>query len=103
MKFRHAASLALVGWYLMVPPILTPKDDQPYLDEKIEYRSWKIIHTFATQDDCESVRDHVAKYARRGEVTIFPNYVPMRDTGLSLAQEEDMECIATDDPRLKEK
>jgi hypothetical protein len=103
VKPRHAAALALVGWYLMVPPIRTPKDDQPYLDEKVEYPSWKIIHTFATQDDCEAVRDHVAKYARRGELTIFPNYIPVRDTALSLAQEADMECIETNDPRLKEK
>ena len=101
MDLRHAAALVLVGWYLMWPPIQTPKDDKPYLDEHAEYGSWKVLHTFETQDECEVVRNRATKYARRGELIIFPNNFPVRDTALSLAQEADVECIASDDPRLK--
>jgi len=103
MRPRHAAALALVGWCLMWPPMRTPKDDNPYLDEHAEYGSWKILHTFATQDECEAVRNRATKYARRGELIVFPDNFPVRDTALSLAQEADIECVATDDPRLKEK
>jgi len=87
----------------MWPPIRTPKDDKPYLDEHAEYGSWKILHTFETQDECEVVRNRATKYARRGELIVFPNNFPVRDTALSLAQEADIECIARDDPRLKDK
>ena len=102
MNPRHAAALALVGWYLMVPPIRTPKDDKPYLDEHAEYGSWKTLHTFETQDQCEVVRNRTKKDARRGELTVFSDNFPVRDSALWLAQEADLECIATDDPRLKE-
>jgi len=90
-----------MGWYLMGRRYGRPKRIDLTSTKRSKYPSWKIIHTFATQDDCEAVRDHLAKYARRGELTIFPNYVPVRDTALSLAQEADRDCIETDDPRLK--
>ena len=103
MKPRHAAALVLVGWYLIGSPIRTPKDDKPYLAEHAEYGSWKVLHRFETQDECETVRNRAAKYARRGELVVFPDNFPVRDTALSLAQEADIECIASDDPRLKGK
>ena len=66
----------------MWPPIRTPKDDKQYLDERAEYGSWKILHTFETQDECEVVRNRARKYARRGELMVFPNNFPVRDTAL---------------------
>jgi hypothetical protein len=29
MNLRHAAALALVGWYLMVPPVFSPMGNHP--------------------------------------------------------------------------
>jgi hypothetical protein len=51
MKFRHAAALALVGWYLMVPD--SAHGSRPGCDEQTEVRadaeadtlkSWQAIH-----------------------------------------------------------
>jgi hypothetical protein len=104
MKPRHAAALALVGWYLMVPPVRQPKGESPYLDEHAEYRDWKIVHTFKSQDDCEASRDMIAKATRRGEPIIFPDddpRPPRADPAPWFTQQSEIECIATDDPRLK--
>ena len=86
MKPRHAAVLALVGWYLMMPP-LTPD----------------------SASDCNSLRDKMQKAAhdpaalaqvnketaRRGE--------PPLDLKFALESTHEAFCIASDDPRLKQK
>ena len=89
MKPRHAAALALVGWYLIAPPIRTPKTGEPYLDVHAPYRDWQILHEFKTVDDCE---DDAGGFVD-GDV----------DPQLLLDQRSEAECIATDDPRLKSK
>jgi hypothetical protein len=102
-KPRHAAALALVGWYLMTPPLKTggPDNDAP--------RSrWNIEHVFDSAADCDRVMTQWHRRATRlfeaignkkkrldppdQEVTIEQLY------GLA-----NCDCIATDDPRLKEK
>ena len=96
MNFRHAAALALVGWYLIGPPVREPKNDRPYLDEHAAYSEWKILITFSDQVQCEynrevhtqSVQDDWAEFGR---------------TNIWAEQLLESDCIATDDPRLKEK
>jgi hypothetical protein len=95
-----------VGWYLIGPPIRFPKHDEAYLDEQAEYRDWKVFFSFKTQDQCEATRNHIARVTRRGEQIIFPNNFPHprdSDNATWLAQQADVECIASDDPRLKGK
>jgi hypothetical protein len=49
MNLRHAAALALVGWYLMVPPSTGGK-----LDTKAPLPQWINEGAFDRADDCES-------------------------------------------------
>jgi len=90
MKPRHAAALALVGWYLMTPPLIGPnyaiKEDAPF-------SQWVIAQTFDTASDCE--REKAAQKAK---------ILPSAGTRGALPYCRDcfLECIATDDPRLKE-
>jgi hypothetical protein len=42
MKFRHAAALALGGWYLMVAPLKSP----PWRTTKAGEQAKKIIHFY---------------------------------------------------------
>ena len=49
MKPRHAAALALVGWYLMIPPSSTLPTGVAY---KEPLRNWKIVRGFETADGC---------------------------------------------------
>ena len=49
MKPRHAAALALIGWYLIVPPLV----NAPYkIDTEAPLTSWKVYRTFDTADEC---------------------------------------------------
>jgi hypothetical protein len=79
MKPRHAAALALVGWYLVLPPKegLIVKPAAPM-------RDWKIEQSFKTIRECEDFRHNVStatlalekiRIARAlaGEIEIDPN------------------------------
>jgi len=90
MKPHHAAAVALMGWYLMVPPLIgnyAIKTDAPF-------SQWVIVKKFDTASDCE--REKAARKAKILPRTGARGVVPFcRDCFL--------ECIATDDPRLKPK
>ena len=106
MNRRHAAALALVGWYLMGPPVRQPKNEEPYLDEHAAYRDWKILHTFKTQNECNAAQQRVIEDANNGKLTSFSGgftFVLDGDPKPWLDQQNEAECIATDHPRLKEK
>jgi|HubBroStandDraft_6_1064221.scaffolds.fasta_scaffold202208_4 hypothetical protein len=102
MKPRHAAALALVGWYMMLPPI--PQDSSLLADPTPPLSVWFLKQSFDTAKECERARkteDHEAE-------------LQMHDLAKSHAIETNMEraqfllqrifsqCIATNDPRLNE-
>jgi hypothetical protein len=72
MNPRHAAALALVGWYLMVPPVTS--DGRTQKDAPLS--RWYIASNFETKEECEQVRQ--------------------ASSGSAI-------CVASDDPRLKER
>jgi hypothetical protein len=97
MKARHAAALALVGWYLMVPPQsfdmsgLSPNNAKTEVPKRVKEYSqlvaatplsrWKTKKFFDTAQEC--------KHQKNLDVEAdSPDYFFE-------------ECIATDDPRLK--
>jgi len=85
MKLRHAAALALAGWYLMLPPA---KNGQ-IRDAPIEL--WAHIDSFDTADQCRDAAQEIMKRAdSKGDQT-------------RIAAAYAYECIASDDPRLKPK
>jgi hypothetical protein len=49
MKARHAAALALVGWYLMTPPILLKCPD-----EGAPLSRWTVEEAFDTARECKN-------------------------------------------------
>ena len=101
MKLRHAAALALVGWYLMMPP---PTKAPKYgwsvsLSEPLI--RWHHVGSYDTAAECENARDslhtqgldRIRRYAKN----------PFADEAAIGQEDASAECIATDDPRLKEK
>ncbi len=98
MKPRHAAALALVGWYLMVPPI--GLDGMP--DAKAPLSRWTIglMGSYDTARACKDRKlkdlDAAADYGKKHpELWDDPATRKMKDS----RWEE--QCIASDDPRLK--
>ena len=52
MKPHHAAALALVGWYLMLPPVTS--DGRIQKDAPLS--RWYIFSNFETKEECEKAR-----------------------------------------------
>jgi hypothetical protein len=102
MRARHAAALALVGWYLMVPP------DHPKLDDSIEWvsraplRDWQIVQRFDAASACENRKHEIISdaihaihddaKARRTEAVLSAYAISNNAT-----------CVSRDDPRIREK
>ena len=88
MKPRHAAALALVGWYLMVPPcamkgkVWTFSSDAPI-------HQWKVEDPFDRAADCaRAQRFHIDAVNPNGSPNFYAYWLSAQ-------------CIATDDLRLK--
>jgi hypothetical protein len=115
MRLRHVAALALTGWYLMVPPpgdwitmnwfvSQTKKAEetgQPLGDmswvKLAPLSGWDTVEVFDSAGGCQKILERVKKQF---------DPVPSRDiNGGTYDQYKGRfaECIATDDPRLKEK
>lgn len=79
MRFRHAAALALVGWYL----VLTNGDAKV----RVFPETWSTIqHSFDTAKECEDARAKAV--------------IPPQPT-LPGVPTKSFFCVASDDPRLK--
>jgi len=91
MRHMWAAALALVGWYLMMPP--WGKMNAPLSE-------WVIYQSFDSAEVCAIARktlvDHQANYKGMAMTLITQSGGSLQFDG-SVAT-----CIATDDPRLKE-
>ena len=93
MSFRHAATLALVGWYLMLPPMGSVESRRnpstglyvAYSTEPLD--AWEIAGTYKTTADCKKALDHADQLARQN----CPDCSAVAS------------CIESDDPRLKSK
>jgi hypothetical protein len=101
VNLRHAAALAVVGWYLMVPPV-NSTGPGPWIDRSAPLSKWKAKAAFDSAAECTVARH----WKRENNVTDAQKYqaagqkIPfdLMTEGLSW---DDAQCIASDDPRLK--
>jgi hypothetical protein len=93
-RTADVATLALVGWYLMMPPHGTPPDSSlPPLS------NWRVAESFDSANDCEDARGRQMAENIRGLHSADPAaYVKKLQRAL-----DEVQCIEADDPRLKEK
>ena len=91
MKPRHAAALALVGWYLTMAPAESFRNHQ-YHEEPLG--NWIRLQTFDTELECKQKLSKGCRKVGHGGAhgTIGV------EGGLCYAQ-----CVASDDPRFKSK
>ncbi len=96
MNLRHAAALALVGWYLMVPP-LPLQQDWPL-------SAWQNHGSYYSAKECASANTALTIEAYEDEKA--QNCSGSEDKRLRCQYDDakqNANCISTDDPRLKEK
>ena len=93
MNLRDAATLALVGWYLIQPPIgsveaiRNPSTGFYDAYSTLPLRAWEIEGSYDTSAECRTALDQSNQRAKQG----------CPDCSVIAV------CIATDDPRLKSK
>ena len=100
MNLRHAAVLALLAWYLMVPPAIPSTDE---VNQSAPLSQWRIRHIFPHNEGCEAakarLRDQaLAAQTQRDALARRSQRNPDSHCVLCKAQ-----CVAEDDPRLKGK
>jgi|SRR5208337_782905 len=102
MNLRHAAALALVGWYLMVPPVVQPSGGEEMADPSAPLSKWVNRGTFDSARKCDEA-------LQRFQFDIQSNYQSAVGEALTdsefqrIRQASSAKCVAKDDPRLKEK
>jgi hypothetical protein len=87
VKPRHAAVLALVGWYLMVPPVYQRLRSRP-----VPLSKWVVNGSFDSAKKCDDAA------TKRSAELVKNNRIR---TAVDFA--ETYQCVSADDPRLKEK
>jgi len=77
MKLRHTAALALVGWYLMMPPLvekpvphdpsLTMKEnDDALVDTRAPLSKWMNLRSFDFAPQCYAAINQLTKDLEQG-------------------------------------
>jgi len=108
MTPRHAAALALVGWYMMTPPIESCIGASSGRScEQTPLSRWQIRATYDSRANCEKSK---AVWIEKGRMYLGESDARSRTPGSRVGPDEaydmaeiEATCVATDDPRLKEK
>ena len=95
VKTCHAAALALVGWYLMVPPPV-PHSSVP-VDLDAPLSKWRF---FSSHDSAAQCEQGLVAFYKLAKTELAANPADERDR-IQFYQLENSQCIASDDPRLK--
>jgi hypothetical protein len=105
MKSRHATALAIVLWYLMIPPIGADNKVDPHAP----LSQWRRGVGFESQQQCDdSLKDAIqnpmtpAEYQAAANATRKAKMKPLSMSEMTKRTVESL-CVAADDPRLKAK
>ena len=97
IKPRHAAALALVGWYLMVPPAIPNTGE---VNKSAPLAQWTIRRTFPRNAGCENAKSRLRTQALAAQA----DKDAAARRGLRNSDSRcivcNAECVSTDDARL---
>jgi hypothetical protein len=94
-RILHYAAAGLLGWYLMVPPV--SHTEQFQVDEHAPLGQWLVFEAFDNAKDCNDAQVRRAS-ADKAKATANPKTTEQTVANAMIASQ----CIASDDPRLKE-
>jgi len=102
LKSRHLAALALVGWYLMMPPdsAKVPHD----VDTGVPLAHWIVVSTYDTEENCEGALTGIQN-SQTDPITLDKTgklkRLDKHDDALGKARALNAACVESDDIRLK--
>ena len=98
MNLRHAATLALVSWYLMVPPAISNTE----VNHGAALPNWEIISSFDSAEACHAMILYLQRTPPKAVPEEEATKPPLgKHYNPTIAQLRDAQCVASDDPRLK--
>jgi hypothetical protein len=104
MKLYHAAALALLGWYLLIPPVFSPMGEhhRSFNDLSAPLDRWDIWAKFDSEVSCKKEKEHLRTEAPAR--LKFAHEHPDEDPNGNIVAVSEAwqlaECIASNDPRL---
>ena len=93
MNLRHAAALALVGWYLMIPPTRGAPAEILYHAPLSE---WEVGQVWHSKAECENTLKEITRDAQHDS-----DQCTNGDCAVTVGQFANGRCMASDDPQLK--
>jgi hypothetical protein len=90
-KFAHGIALALIGWYLMVPPLPKPN---------ASLSRWKILKILESEAECQAHRKKMLREVdddETGESSVITFETPRGEKQFAARAAS---CVDTRDPRL---
>ena len=104
MKFRHAAALALVGWYHRCSVGILPIHETLRPDLNAPLESWLVANIFDTAAQCKAALADVREMSRNPDIRKLTakQLVEIQESKKELWASSDRR-IASDDVRLKGK
>ena len=111
MKLRHTAAFALIGWYLMLPPLtkigIDSYDLPPNTAAPLSEWTYAAVDHFDTEEDCQSelrnrqtvaerssIRDPLRRFHKTTNETLAMYYE---------ARQQAARCVPDNDPSIKPK
>jgi hypothetical protein len=106
IALRHAATLASIGWYLMVPQV--GRRDPLLLETKKPLSQWETRQSYDTAQECKEAQHKIKAYLDAATAQRLKEGESQNEpVSMMLWAEEGKiqtsKCIATDDPRLNSK
>jgi hypothetical protein len=99
VKLRHAAALALVGWYLMAPSTYPGPNGSFVTKSTVPLRLWQNIGSYDHVVDCEDERRAFLDLKKTESPSAFAK--ESLRVKLSIISSWSAVCVSTEDPRLK--
>lgn len=99
---RHAAALAVISWYLMMPPDSAKIPHS--VDATAPLSHWSIVANYTTEDGCEKVLANIQNKQSdpiQLDTTGRLKRLPRGDVALGIARSINSGCVESDDFRLK--
>ncbi len=111
MNIRHAAALALVGWYLMVPGVTYQSATNVWTvgvydkHGKPVYSAWRAYDSFDTAAECQNALSKLDPDERPAMAATDEGSIrnPLGETNAVHEAVSKATCLADTDPRLKPK